>query len=785
MEKIKLNYEEVIYTSSQKGILTGQPGFGCRTHTQNMNTNDIESLVGKDIFGYKLPADRMVSLSQLQSDPKIVYKYPTTFVYKKITTNNGSEKYVFSRTIYIGVDYGYFCNGTALRAGANYLTHVLIFDEMPPSAVFSSLIPQALNQPIFLPIDYTCTPDNKELNVLLTGEPKFLPIRDIAIQSENVTCNIDANIGEVIIGLLQLYILNVRGENNKHLIIKATDKETNRLARFIKVHMPNRYVDQLSFSTNYSRDGVSDDLDLVFVNEYYKGSLYEEDHICIDLLINSHTGLENNYIYNKIRELVENNKVETLMSLLQYLSSISHSDNIDYEFIYKLYILIKSNQIISIQDLNKSFIANIINANLCKNDIFIVWNKINRSVNEGLCSDQGQDIKTSILVINDITSLQGNHLEISKDAQLKLSAILFKTDKYFKKLVNISNLKTVIQILGKDGIASENQLFSSLKTIRDLKVWEELIKFYFHNNITKNFSNILTNILDASFSSQEKEELTISLFPMQRNLSNYYNYLINNIESVSTLPNILRKTCLDSNTECFSAFLMLASNKPMTTILSPIIIDYFTQKINNNVSSGMSELISMINNITPALFDKLNVSDLINQYVSIVYNNPISKLKDQIKSILEIGIAIPKEAQIKLNVLLDMYNNIIPQSVDYKIMIMAYELEKSEDYCESLFNLWVKNKIKIKELKEYILKADRLQRNPQMIEYMLITIWKSRVPAIREKKGKYILTIVDNVKWYKKDYKEFLKNCTDVKLVNFLIKSSSFFSKIFRKLFNF
>ena len=105
-----LNYKEIYYTSSERSIITHSAGIGIRTYTNGMDSHEASTIAEKCVFGYSLDDSRKLTFEQIQQNPRIVYDYSPTYIYHKVMLDSGSVKYVLGRTIYLGIDYGYFCN---------------------------------------------------------------------------------------------------------------------------------------------------------------------------------------------------------------------------------------------------------------------------------------------------------------------------------------------------------------------------------------------------------------------------------------------------------------------------------------------------------------------------------------------------------------------------------------------------------------------------------------------------------------------------------------------------
>ena len=73
----------------------------------------------------------MLTFEQISQNPRTVYDYAPAYAFRRVDLTSGGTRYVLSRTVYIGIDYGYFCKRDgAMRTGANYFAHLLVFDPL-------------------------------------------------------------------------------------------------------------------------------------------------------------------------------------------------------------------------------------------------------------------------------------------------------------------------------------------------------------------------------------------------------------------------------------------------------------------------------------------------------------------------------------------------------------------------------------------------------------------------------------------------------------------------------
>lgn len=793
MEKKMINFEEVIYSSSQKSIISGMSGFHVRTHSANIDTALIDTLSKDGFFGYELPSDRMVSMEQLQDNPKIVYEYPESFVYKKICLENGKQKYVISRTVYIGIDYGYFCNGEHKRTGSNFFTHILIFDEQPPIEIFKIIVKNnAFNNNAFLPLDYTCSPDNRELTRLLTGEPLLMPPNCFDISSYSTgNFNLREELGLVTAGVLQLYINRKnRTENGNQLIIKANKVITKEIINFIKNFIPQAISSQLTFISNYVREGMPDNFDIVFVNEFYNGTLYEEQHICIDLLNRNHTGVEKNLLLEKITNLAKEGDEKTLNSLLDYISGINIQHDSDYEFLYQIFILTKSDKAISLTDLSPDFIEKLSKANLSGSNKQMIWNKINIVINSGVISKNGQDIIKTLSLL-DIIKRYGldKEINIASSGKEYFTRVLFDTNENFGRIVKSSNINTVLPIITPTLIQTSDRLFSSLLNSDSKEVWKAFISICFSGNdkLATNSDLIISKIAGSTMPLETQKELMLELYPVSGNGEQiFFNYFMANPAVINKYQDILNQICKKNPTEYYPKLLSEAQDNPTVfKLITSNLQQLFKEKLDHkeNISSVLDTFLTIANNTPKNVFAKIDFNSLLRIFADTMLDNPAEKYKNQIDGLLESELKIKQDTLSVFKAMQSILKNESMGENNMKTMSFAYKLSK-KDIIGEIFDSWMKQGLIKGDLIDFINSNNGLRSTPQFIAYMITSIWNSTVNNINTNRKDLVEAIIDNAKWSKDDFNKFIKSDKPEDLTAFITKSNGFFNKLLRKLFN-
>ena len=80
----KISYQEIYYTSSEKGVFSGNAGFGVRTCTEGMDSLDVDKIIELCSTGYAVYNDRVLDMDRIQANPDVVYEYPPTYLYPKL-----------------------------------------------------------------------------------------------------------------------------------------------------------------------------------------------------------------------------------------------------------------------------------------------------------------------------------------------------------------------------------------------------------------------------------------------------------------------------------------------------------------------------------------------------------------------------------------------------------------------------------------------------------------------------------------------------------------------------
>ncbi len=775
-----IDCKEIYYASTEHSIITGYAGFGVRTYTEGMQVDEVTEIVEKCAPGYSVETDRMLTFEQISQNPRTVYDYAPAYAFRRVDLTSGGTRYVLSRTVYIGIDYGYFCKRDgAMRTGANYFAHLLVFDRLPSCKLFANIG----NDGMFVPRDYTCSPDNKELQSLLTGEPQLLPTR--RLQGNDNAIPITVDFARCITAMLQAYCNSKRSTDPAlcKIIIKAPESTTPVLVRSLS-ELPDELVTGKRFTTNYMQGyGVPDEYDMVFVNEHNERELYEDSHVCVNLFDGTSRNIDDNYIYSKIIELTAAGEDATLKKLVAYYLKSNPAKEHDYNFEYNMFLATESSKNISLDDLSGEFIGKICNAGLDAKQTTLLWEKINAAVNNGLTSSRGLEINKAIAAAGYILQQCGQHLQLTPESRKWITdTIVFGDPSYLDKVTTAGSIDVLLHILDRNLITSEERFFASLSLSHDITVWKKLLHFYFDPALDSNITSIIGHIMQWGVPDEVKIDLIKELFPVERCGNLLYDYILEHTGETGVLIDIVRRLCLNSREERFSAILKHSNNDPaVITVLSPLVAEYYINMVTRDPGSGIKALLAFIDAVSAPVFNSMSASRIIDSYADACMKNPAGCERELLERLTAANISISHEAAEKIATATSLIDGTVPPVVDCNILLTANRMGKDAGYIKLLYEAWLKLSPSKKEVAAYASQATGM--TPQVIGEIILSTWQSPMRTIRDDREAYVLAIADNAKWRNDDRKAFIKSCQDKTLAKYLSDSDKFFTKLTRKLF--
>lgn len=778
----KYTYSEIYYSSTEKSVSSGYPGFGVRAYTEGMDKAIIETIMSSEINIYTVNSEKRLTFEQITANPKITYDYPATYIYTTIDVQ-GAPKHIIGRIVYIGIDYGYFCgNEGAMRTGSNYFAHYMVFDEKPPLSIIRYIDAKTL----FRPVDYTCSPDNTELRELLTGTPPVLPLREIELPdnyNDTDLYDIDTDAATGIIACLQAYTNKQKNRETglQKVIIKAPAKKDLHIIKALS-SFDSDFGGVTNFTTNYMRGyGVPENHSLIFVNEDNATEIYENNYVCADLFTGTHKNIDSNPIFEKILYWAKEGDTPTVRKLANYYLGLDVTKELDYHFLYNLFIAIESDKEIIIDDISENFINQLESVKITQTQKVGLWRKINQAINRGLTSTRGAEIIKTINIVGHIIKHNRQQLDITNESRARITTVIFGENSYMGKIVKPGNVETVIYLLDKSHINSEAQFYNALKQTTDTETWAKFIQYYYGNSAAAVISNVIGNIRQSSIATSEKNELILKIYPAEQYKKAILAYTLDNIAQIPELTKIIKAISIKSEEEYYTAILQKAQNdEAAIKAMLPLIISYYGTLIEKDCNTGIKALLSFIEKVTVETFNRTGASILFGTYVEKSLKNPTKNAYQILRTLVEKGIKIDNEIAGKVELFNNLFENVVPAKVDIQVLLTAHRMKKATTYIKDLYGKWLKNAPQIDEIVEYVKTAANLTSDK--IEAIILATWETTERNVRKNREEYVLAIMDNATWNSTDKKAFIKMCANKELTRFMSDSDKLMSKLIRKI---
>lgn len=804
---MKIKFNEIIECSSQQSILTGQAGFGIRTFTEGLSSDIVNKIKDKIKCTYDVYIADQVTEEEIQKDASVVKRYPRTLRYAAVDLGENTTKYVIACTTYVGIDYGYFCHlDSNSRVGSNYVADILVFDQKPTANLFYEL----LKQKTFLPKDNACTPNNPELQMLLTGEPSYLAPRTIEI--DETAPAINEQTAYIAMALLQSKI-NKDLDKKEELQDIAFQAQEAKIPTILKdfAALPSDMVCDKYFHTNYLQGhGMPNGYRMMFINENNKEEVDVEDYIYLNLDDNKFMNIDtDNFYFEKIKEAAVANNHPLFFALVSYLFHLSVQATTDYKFLYNLFVATETKKMLALEELTEDFFTKAKNANLPADKLKKFIASVNTTLDETIQSQSNKDCDAAMKVIAYLFANWQEVIALSHESQEILTNLWFKG----KELVNYTkdnqhyDIKVIQYINTKD--VEKNDFYAALRLVDRQDIWLSIVNDQFGSQVKKEYTPIIDNILSSKV--QDKEGLITQFFGLNQDKALLSSYITNHPDKMSALTRIIQEICQEDKTSAMLQFLKAGNyDKDTCMVMRPIIEDYFRHilsdkmkvvekkecsqnDINKNIES-LSQFAQNIDKVNHGNCDKLTELGLphfIEEYADFSYLYPTASNMKSIEYFLTLEGLVAAESLHLLGFIYDLLNN----STDYmgkkEEWLIAKRLKRPVTVRIDIFKKWLEEKVRAKqaltakELTQYL--TDKYSKNKkdeqkQEAQLMLDTIWqifKGDTKTCEE----CTPTILDAAKWTSKERKEYLAKCKNDKEKAFITKYYSFWTSLIRKLF--
>ena len=478
-----IHFEQFTGGSTQKSIITGMAGFGVRTKSQGLSDAQAEELFTRSYVNYRVPTAIMATEEMIAANPDMSSVYPPLYTFSKVTLSSGDDRYVVARTIYVGIDYGYFAGlDDARRAGSNYLVHALVFDELPPVSV----IVEAMRRQVFMPHNTICSPSNSEICDMLLGDPQPLPSGDVDVDEDiPLPATISTDAVWLAIALLQAHANMRKGDNSlmKEVMVKIPSDRVEALMEALS-WMPQELTTGLFFQANpMLTSGVVEGMRMVIVNEKNNANTNDDFFVTVDLLGDEAKSynIDNHLLFSKMREAAANGCSDIFFKIMRLMASLDPNADNDEQLLYTILMLSSTDAPMVLSDIDESLLTRIIATPLTDEQSQALWAKVNKALADALASEAPEADKSKALDL--IASL-------SRSAD---------------RLLTID----ITQLLDDD-----DKLYGALNCNGNAQTWEQILRLYFGERLTIAFSQMVERIMQSPLS--DHCALASALFPLER-----------------------------------------------------------------------------------------------------------------------------------------------------------------------------------------------------------------------------------------------------------------------------
>lgn len=493
------HYEQLVYCSSQKSVVTGQPGFGVRSKSAGLENSEAEDIVSLAKVSYAIPMEQRATKELILEHPQLDELYPPLYTYKKIKFASGEERFIIARTIYVGIDYGYFAQiDGAQRDGANYITHIFIFNEEVPVSVLEKLI----ENNSFVPQNTLCSPNNEDICTYLIGEPVSLTDGEITID-EDCEIAIGEEGAELIVAFMQAYKNQRTNEYAKKIIYKAHQERLLKLLPIFGI-VPARLIQDVYFQiNNMEAYDVPLDLSVLFISDKSKVQIETDYNIVVDRLQSAMRtyNIEENVFYHHVRKACAEGNIQLLKLIISAFCELDFSKEIDYEAVYDAIILAHSDEEISLESYSTTKIQQLLSLPLLPEDREVIETKLNKSLNAAFedISDL-QNLKHALDTIEQLSTLFPTALHISSTSGNHLMKGIWGEGKDSLIPIIEQYSKGVFYVLKKadEALPEEEQFLQLLVNLHDKKYWMAFIQFYYSEIPSETLVKLIGIIMQSS-----------------------------------------------------------------------------------------------------------------------------------------------------------------------------------------------------------------------------------------------------------------------------------------------
>ncbi|MDE6669732.1 MAG: hypothetical protein K2K26_08645, partial [Muribaculaceae bacterium] len=482
-------YEQIIWGSTQKSINTGSSGFGLRTHSPGLTSEEAAEIAQLAMVNYSLPTAQKATESDILATPLIEDRYPSLYTFREVTLSNGKKVWVVGRTLYVVSDYGFFADiDSARRDGSNYIAHLAVFNEQPDITALAAMI----RQNKFLPADKRLTPANTEIRALLVGEPMPLPTGEISFFRSDYDNN--TFLTEVALGLLTaMYRNRHAGEHNsveaKKLVVRLDDKYLPDLLYTLS-HLPENLTRNLQFQANtLYYTGVPEDLDMIVVPSQNTTRIDEEFFIVVDYTkpVPRVVNLLESSLFDHIRKSADNGIIFDRDDTIALCANGGLEES-DPELAYWARRLITNDGNARLGELTGERIVQLLHLkSLNEHERNILYDKLNNYLNDYFYKSlhleyTANTLREGLDILNTLRREAPDMIRISQESVRFVSDRLFARPEYFGKLFREASqnerLDAALYILNEaEEKVPRVTVMQSLRMAENPQIWRQMLNY--------------------------------------------------------------------------------------------------------------------------------------------------------------------------------------------------------------------------------------------------------------------------------------------------------------------
>ncbi len=624
------------------------------------------------------------------------------------------------------------------RAGSNYIAHLLVFNEQPPTWALAA----ALRQNLFLPHDTICRPDNEELCRFLVGDP--VPLEEGCLVNTPTAVEWGMEAAWLAIALMQAFKNTQVGADIKRIILKVRHELTENLLACLG-ELPAQLTQDLSFQVNTMLfSSVPEDLQMIWVNEKSSTPTEDDNHITVDLLLPEIKtyNIEDNYLYDKIMECCREGDTDTLLKIVRLFTGLNFNEAPDYEFAYQLMRLAQTSQELDIDELDDVMLGKLSKTELPAEDKRNIWEKIEAAVNKALNSAVNVNkIARSLDVILFLNKRSHQKLNIEVESCHAFMDFLFGMSRHLDELFGSNTERLEIALMMaervKDNKCPEDVFFRSLQASNVPDLWERFILFYYgKEKLPQNISQIVRQISKSGI--EDKSDLASRLFPVK---TYYYDWLA----EIKTVPGY-------------------------ASIYGSLFYNYFI----GLMPAEAEEVITRLQDMPKETAQVIGADGIIATYMDYLEKSQIPIKAQTLKEIQE-SFVLSSQVTLRVSQVLDVLNENELQHVDTRLMRMITKLIKKKNYSKQAFLIWFESSPDANDIIHFIADSDA---NESDVAYYLDHVWK-KTP--QKHRTRYVLQITDQMSSIGISVKQVRSKIRTDELRDMLKKQNTFIRKILRK----